>query len=84
MKEKNYGYDNTKITDADVVKRVKTAIKIDIEKRKAMQAPVAVYDHETGSVYAEYSDGTRILMGSKIKRGSYGERNEKAFGEKWI
>ena len=74
MTEKNYGYDNTNISDADVVKRIKSAVKIDIEKKRAMNAPIAVFDAETGNVYAEYSDGRRILMGSRIKRGSYSER----------
>lgn len=75
MSKKEYEYDNTRITDADVVKRIQSAVKIDIEKRKAMNAPIAVYEPETGNVYAEYSDGKRILMGSKIKRGSYSEQN---------
>lgn len=57
MEEKKYGYDSTNVTDADAVKRVRTAVKIDIEKRRAMNAPIAVYDPETGNVYAEYSDG---------------------------
>ncbi len=74
MAEKNYGYDNTKITDADAVKRIRTAVKINIEKRKAMNAPVAVYDPETGNVYAEYSDGKKFLIGNRIKRGSYSEQ----------
>ena len=69
MEENNFGYDNTNLTDADIVKRVKSAVKIDIEKKKAMNAPIAVYDHETGNVYAEYSDGRRILMGTRIGRG---------------
>lgn len=73
MKENNFGYDNTNITDADVVKRVRSAVEIDIAKKKAMNAPIAVYDHETGKVYAEYSDGRRILMGSRIGRGVSGE-----------
>lgn len=34
MEENNIGYDNTNITDADIVKRVKSAVKIDIKKRK--------------------------------------------------
>lgn len=71
MSKIKYGYDSTNVTDADVVKRIQNAVKIDIEKRKAMNAPIAVYDAETGNVYAEYSDGKRILMGTKIKRGSY-------------
>ena len=69
MKKNDFGYDNTNLTDADVVQRVRSAVKIDIEKKKAMNAPIAVYDHKTGNVYAEYSDGRRILMGSRIGRG---------------
>ena len=32
------GYNNSNISDKDVVKRVKSAVKIDMEKRKAMNA----------------------------------------------
>ena len=74
MEENNIGYDNTNITDADIVKRVKSAVKIDIEKKKAMNAPIAVYDHKTGNIYAEYSDGRRILMGTRIGRGIKSEQ----------
>ncbi|MBQ8004447.1 MAG: hypothetical protein IJ299_05075 [Oscillospiraceae bacterium] len=73
MKNNNFNYDYARITDADVVKRVKSAVKIDIEKKKAMNAPVAVFDAKDGKVYAEYSDGRRILMGNRIKRGNYGD-----------
>ena len=34
MTDNNYGYDSTNITDADVVKQVKTAVKIDIERKQ--------------------------------------------------
>ena len=44
------------------------------KKSKAMNVPIAVFDPETGNIYAKYSDGTRVLMGSKIKNGNYGER----------
>lgn len=70
----NYEYDNTNITDKDVVKRVKSAVKLDIEKKKAMNAPIAVYDPETGNVYALYNDGKKVLMGKRIKRGGYSEQ----------
>lgn len=39
-----------------------------------MNAPIAVYDHKTGNVYAEYSDGRRILMGTRIGRGIKSEQ----------
>lgn len=32
------------VTDADVVKRVKNAVRIEIEKRKTMDLPIAIYD----------------------------------------
>ena len=65
--------ENREISDKEADKRVKIAVKIDMEKKKAMNIPVAVFDSETGKIYAEYSDGTRVLMGSRIKRGVYGE-----------
>lgn len=71
----NLGYNNSNISDKDVVKRVKSAVKIDMEKRKAMNAPIAVFDAESGNVYAEYSDGTRVLMGNRIKRGGYSDQS---------
>lgn len=74
MEKIKFNYNHSDITDADVVKRVKSAVKIDIEKKKAMNAPIAVFDAKSGNVYAEYSDGRRVLMGSKIKRGNYGEQ----------
>jgi len=61
------------ISDADTVKRVKSAVKIELEKRKAMDLPIAVFDEKTGNVYAEYNDGTRILMGSKLRQHGFGE-----------
>ena len=72
---KTYEYDNFNVTDEDVVKRVKSAVKIDIEKRKVMNAPIAVFDPESGNVYAQYSDGRRVLMGNRIKRGGYSEQS---------
>lgn len=72
----NLGYDNSNISDKDVVKRVKSAVKIDMEKRKAMNAPIAVFDAESGNVYAQYNDGTRVLIGSRIKRGGYSEQSD--------
>ena len=72
---KTYEYDYFNVTDEDVVKRVKSGVKIDIEKRKVMNAPIAVFDPESGNVYAQYSDGRRVLMGNRIKRGGYSEQS---------
>lgn len=39
------------IPDEMVVKRVKEAVRIELEKRKAMDVPVIVYDRETQVIY---------------------------------
>ena len=62
-----------RVTDADVVKRVKNAVRIEIEKRKTMNLPIAVYDAKTGKIYAENSDGSKREIGSRITRGGYSE-----------
>lgn len=74
MAEKDLKNVNQNITDEEVVKRVKSAITIDIEKKKAMNIPIAVFDAESGNIYAEYNDGTRVLMGNRLKRGNYGKQ----------
>ena len=62
------------IPDEMVVKRVKEAVRIELEKRKAMDVPVIVYDRETQSIYQENSDGTRTEVGRKMRKGRYSER----------
>lgn len=48
------------ISDENVVKHASEAIKIDMEKKRALDIPTAVYDRETQAIYQENSDGTRI------------------------
>lgn len=74
MAAKDFKHVNQNVTDAEVVKRVKSAITIDIEKKKAMNIPIAVFDAKSGNIYAEYNDGKRVLMGSRLKRGNYGKQ----------
>lgn len=62
------------IPDEMVVKRVKEAVRIELEKRKAMDVPVIIYDRETQTIYQENSDGTRIEVGRKMRKGRYSER----------
>lgn len=62
------------ISDEMVVKRVKEAVRIELEKRKAMDVPVIIYDGEPQAIYQENSDGTRTEVGRKMRKGRYSER----------
>ena len=62
------------ITDEAVVKRVNAAVKIELEKKKAMDISAVVYDPKTQTIYHENSDGTRVEAGKIIRKGRYSER----------
>ena len=62
------------ISDDMVVKRANAAIRLELEKKKAMDIPVIVYDRETQAVYQEHSDGTRVKVGKMMRKGRYSER----------
>lgn len=62
------------ISDDLVVKRANAAIRLELEKKKAMDIPVIVYDRETQAVYQEHSDGTRVKVGKRMRKGRYSER----------
>lgn len=73
MKREDY------IPDELVIKRANEAVRIELEKKKALDIPVAVFDRKTQKIYQQKSDGTRIAVGERIKRGRYSERiSEKA------
>lgn len=61
------------ITDSQVVKRAQAAVKLEIEKQKALDNPVVVYDGKTGTIYHENSDGSRIAVGKRMREGRYSE-----------
>ena len=68
MKRENY------ISDEAVVKRANEAVRIELEKKKAMDIPVVIYDSEKQIIYQENSDGTRIEVGQRLRKGRYSER----------
>lgn len=68
MKREDY------ISDALVVKRVNEAIRIELEKKKAMGVPVFIYDRETQSIYQQNSDGSRVEVGKRMRKERYSER----------
>jgi hypothetical protein len=68
VNNKNY------ISDEQVVKRANAAVKIELEKKKAMDVPAAIYDRETQTIYQLNSDGTRVAVAERIRKGRYSER----------
>ena len=62
------------ISDEAVVKRANEAVRIEIEKKRAMDIPVVVYDREKQIIYQENSDGTRVEAGKRLRKGRYSER----------
>lgn len=68
MKREDY------ISDEMVVKRVNEAVRIELEKKKAMDVPIFVYDREKQIIYQENSDGSRIEVGKRMRKGRYSER----------
>ena len=65
------------ISDEQVVKRANAAVKIELEKKKAMDVPIAVYDRKTQTIYEEDSNGSRKEVGKGLRRGRYSERISK-------
>lgn len=62
------------ISDSQVVQRVNSAVKLAIEKKKAMGVPVVVYDRATGNVCHLQEDGTKVVVSQRKARGRYSER----------
>ena len=60
------------ISDEQVVKRANAAVKIELEKMRAMDVPIAVYDRKTQTIYEEDSNGSRKEVGKRLRSG-YGE-----------
>lgn len=57
------------LSDVETVRRAKKAVDIELEKRYAMNMPIAVFDKSNGKVYASYPDGTKVQMGQSTKIG---------------
>lgn len=62
------------ISDEMVVKRVNEAVRIELEKKRALDVPIVTYDRETQTIYQENSDGSRVEVGRRMRRGRYSER----------
>lgn len=65
------------IPDELVVKRANEAVRIELEKKKALDIPIVLYDRETQEIYEQNSDGTRVVLGKRLRKGRYSERIQK-------
>lgn len=65
------------ITDEQVVKRANAAVGLEIEKLKAMGAPIIIYDRKKQVVVRRNNDGTETEVGKRLRKGNYSERIEK-------
>lgn len=61
-------------SDGIIVQNAKLAVKTELQKKRALQQPIARFDAKTGEVYMEYSDGRKTVVGQAMKRGRYSER----------
>ena len=62
------------ISDETVVKRANAAVRIELEKKRALDIPIVVYDRETQTIYHESDDGTRVEIGKRMRKERYSER----------
>ena len=65
------------ISDETVAKRANAAVRIELEKNKALGIPAVIYDRESQIIYRENEDGTRTEVGKRMRKGRYGERVSK-------
>ena len=65
------------ISDETVIKRANEAVRIELEKNKALGIPVVIYDRESQIIYRENDDGTRIEVGRRMRKERYSERISK-------
>lgn len=65
------------ISDEAVIKRANAAVRIELEKNRALGIPAVIYDRETQIIYRENSDGTRTEVGRRMRKGRYSERISK-------
>ncbi len=65
------------ISDETVIKRANAAVKIELEKNKALGVPPVLYDRKSQIIYRKNDDGTKTVVGKRIRKGRYSERISK-------
>lgn len=63
------------ISDETVIKRANEAVRIELEKNKALGVPLVVYDRESQIIYRENDDGTRTEVGRRRRKERYSEQS---------
>ena len=65
------------ISDETVIKRANAAVRIELEKNRALRIPTVIYDRKSQIIYRENEDGTRTEVGKRMRKERYGERVSK-------
>ena len=65
------------ISDETVVKRANEAVRIELEKNKALGIRAVIYDRESQVIYQENEDGIRMEVGRRMRKGRYSEQISK-------
>ena len=65
------------ISDETVIKRANAAVRIELEKNRALGIPTVIYDRKSQIIYREHEDGTRTEVGKRMRKERYGERVSK-------
>lgn len=71
MKREDY------ISDETVIKRANEAVRLELEKNKALGVPIIIYDKESQIIYRENEDGTKTEVGRRMKKERYSEQISK-------
>ena len=62
-------------SDAVIVRNARLAVAAELEKKRALNLPIAKFDAKTGRVYLEHADGTIEVVDNGNSWGRYSERN---------
>ena len=65
------------ISDETVIKHANAAVRIELEKNRALGIPTVIYDRKSQIIYRENEDGTRTEVGKRMRKERYGERVSK-------
>ncbi len=65
------------ISDEKVIKRANAAVRIELEKNRALGIPAVIYDRKSQIIYRENEDGTRTEVGKRMRKERYSERVSK-------
>lgn len=60
--------------DSVLVKNARLAVKLELQKKRALGQPIARFNPKTKEIYMENPDGSITLMGSAAEQGRYSEQ----------